>query len=243
MLVIDSRRAVRPADRPPRGELGVRAELMSWRSAERSASAGLPGAHPDGRPLSVRELGAGLLPGAPAPGDTGPGHLLRMQPMALLEGGEAGPAGSSGEYGGRGCTAGRARSFRAARAERTLDDPGTGSCARRRLCGHGLESDCPCRRDGERRRAASTACSSTRRSRIRDRGRALLENFLYGGLCGCRGGWRMSDYAGRLMRALSRGAGGPERAHGLSGGGLLVTVVLERAAPGRLTCAWTTASA
>ena len=222
-------------------ELGVRAELMSWRSAEpeRIRASGCRGLILTGGPRSVTEPGApGCSPELLRLGIPVLGICYGMQLMALLEGGEVGPAGSSGEYGGA-----RLHSRESALFSGCPGESGCWMSHRDRVLrapeGFAVTAsspDCP---------VAAMENAATRLYGVQfhpevthtDCGRALLENFLYG-VCGCRGGWRMSDYAGRLIERCRAELAGRSVLCGLSGGvdSAVAAALLERAAPGRLTC-------
>ena len=183
-------------------ELGVRAELMSWRSAEpeRIRASGCRGLILTGGPRSVTEPGApGCSPELLRLGIPVLGICYGMQLMALLEGGEVGPAGSSGEYGGA-----RLHSRESALFSGCPGESGCWMSHRDRVLrapeGFAVTAsspDCPV---AAMENAAARLYGVQFHPEVThtDCGRALLENFLYG-VCGCRGGWRMSDSAGRLI--------------------------------------------
>ena len=222
-------------------ELGVRAELMSWRSAEseRIRASGCLGLILTGGPRSVTEPGApGCSPELLRLGIPVLGICYGMQLMALLEGGEVGPAGSSGEYGGA-----RLHSRESALFSGCPGESGCWMSHRDRVLrapeGFAVTAsspDCPV---AAMENAAARLYGVQFHPEVThtDCGRALLENFLYG-VCGCRGGWRMSDYAGRLIERCRAELAGRSVLCGLSGGvdSAVAAALLERAAPGRLTC-------
>ena len=222
-------------------ELGVRAELMSWRSAEpeRIRASGCRGLILTGGPRSVTEPGApGCSPELLRLGIPVLGLCYGMQLMALLEGGEVGPAGSSGEYGGA-----RLHSRESALFSGCPGESGCWMSHRDRVLrapeGFAVTAsspDCPV---AAMENAAARLYGVQFHPEVThtDCGRALLENFLYG-VCGCRGGWRMSDYAGRLIERCRAELAGRSVLCGLSGGvdSAVAAALLERAAPGRLTC-------
>ncbi len=222
-------------------ELGVRAELMSWRSAEpeRIRASGCRGLILTGGPRSVTEPGApGCSPELLRLGIPVLGICYGMQLMALLEGGEVGPAGSSGEYGGA-----RLHSRESALFSCCPGESGCWMSHRDRVLrapeGFAVTAsspDCPV---AAMENAAARLYGVQFHPEVThtDCGRALLENFLYG-VCGCRGGWRMSDYAGRLIERYRAELAGRSVLCGLSGGvdSAVAAALLERAAPGRLTC-------
>ncbi len=222
-------------------ELGVRAELMSWRSAEpeRIRASGCRGLILTGGPRSVTEPGApGCSPELLRLGIPVLGICYGMQLMALLEGGEVGPAGSSGEYGGA-----RLHSRESALFSGCPGESGCWMSHRDRVLrapeGFAVTAsspDCPV---AAMENAAARLYGVQFHPEVThtDCGRALLENFLYG-VCGCRGGWRMSDYAGRLIERYRAELAGRSVLCGLSGGvdSAVAAALLERAAPGRLTC-------
>ena len=222
-------------------ELGVRAELMSWRSAEpeRIRASGCRGLILTGGPRSVTEPGApGCSPELLRLGIPVLGICYGMQLMALLEGGEVGPAGSSGEYGGA-----RLHSRESALFSGCPGESGCWMSHRDRVLrapeGFAVTAsspDCPV---AAMENAAARLYGVQFHPEVThtDCGRALLENFLYG-VCGCRGGWRMSDYAGRLIERCRAELAGRSVLCGLSGGvdSAVAAALLERAAPGRLTC-------
>ena len=222
-------------------ELGVRAELMSWRSAEpeRIRASGCRGLILTGGPRSVTEPGApGCSPELLRLGIPVLGICYGMQLMALLEGGEVGPAGSSGEYGGA-----RLHSRESALFSGCPGESGCLMSHRDRVLrapeGFAVTAsspDCPV---AAMENAAARLYGVQFHPEVThtDCGRALLENFLYG-VCGCRGGWRMSDYAGRLIERYRAELAGRSVLCGLSGGvdSAVAAALLERAAPGRLTC-------
>ena len=222
-------------------ELGVRAELMSWRSAEpeRIRASGCRGLILTGGPRSVTEPGApGCSPELLRLGIPVLGICYGMQLMALLEGGEVGPAGSSGEYGGA-----RLHSRESALFSGCPGESGGWMSHRDRVLrapeGFAVTAsspDCPV---AAMENAAARLYGVQFHPEVThtDCGRALLENFLYG-VCGCRGGWRMSDYAGRLIERYRAELAGRSVLCGLSGGvdSAVAAALLERAAPGRLTC-------
>ena len=222
-------------------ELGVRAELMSWRSAEpeRIRASGCRGLILTGGPRSVTEPGApGCSPELLRLGIPVLGICYGMQLMALLEGGEVGPAGSSGEYGGA-----RLHSRESALFSGCPGESGCWMSHRDRVLrapeGFAVTAsspDCPV---AAMENAAARLYGVQFHPEVThtDCGRALLENFLYG-VCGCRGGWRMSDYAGRLIERYRAELAGRSVLCGLSGGvdSSVAAALLERAAPGRLTC-------
>ena len=222
-------------------ELGVRAELMSWRSAEpeRIRASGCRGLILTGGPRSVTEPGApGCSPELLRLGIPVLGICYGMQLMALLEGGEVGPAGSSGEYGGA-----RLHSRESALFSGCPGESGCWMSHRDRVLrapeGFAVTAsspDCPV---AAMENAAARLYGVQFHPEVthKDCGRALLENFLYG-VCGCRGGWRMSDYAGRLIERCRAELAGRSVLCGLSGGvdSAVAAALLERAAPGRLTC-------
>ena len=222
-------------------ELGVRAELMSWRSAEpeRIRASGCRGLILTGGPRSVTEPGApGCSPELLRLGIPVLGICYGMQLMALLEGGEVGPAGSSGEYGGA-----RLHSRESALFSGCPGESGCWMSHRDRVLrapeGFAVTAsspDCPV---AAMENAAARLYGVQFHPEVThtDCGRALLENFLYG-VCGCRGGWRMSDYAGRLIERCRAELAGRSVLCGLSGGvdSSVAAALLERAAPGRLTC-------
>ena len=222
-------------------ELGVRAELMSWRSAEpeRIRASGCRGLILTGGPRSVTEPGApGCSPELLRLGIPVLGICYGMQLMALLEGGEVGPAGSSGEYG-------RAR-LHSRESALFSGCPGESGCwmshrdrvlrAPEGFAVTASSPDCPV---AAMENAAARLYGVQFHPEVThtDCGRALLENFLYG-VCVCRGGWRMSDYAGRLIERCRAELAGRSVLCGLSGGvdSAVAAALLERAAPGRLTC-------
>lgn len=222
-------------------ELGVRAELMSRRSAEpeRIRASGCRGLILTGGPRSVTEPGApGFSPELLRLGIPVLGICYGMQLMALLEGGEVGPAGSSGEYGGA-----RLHSRESALFSGCPGESGCWMSHRDRVLrapeGFAVTAsspDCPI---AAMENAAARLYGVQFHPEVThtDCGRALLENFLYG-VCGCRGGWRMSDYAGRLIERYRAELAGRSVLCGLSGGvdSAVAAALLERAAPGRLTC-------
>ena len=222
-------------------ELGVRAELMSRRSAEpeRIRASGCRGLILTGGPRSVTEPGApGCSPELLRLGIPVLGICYGMQLMALLEGGEVGPAGSSGEYGGA-----RLHSRESALFSGCPGESGCWMSHRDRVLrapeGFAVTAsspDCPV---AAMENAAARLYGVQFHPEVThtDCGRALLENFLYG-VCGCRGGWRMSDYAGRLIERCRAELAGRSVLCGLSGGvdSAVAAALLERAAPGRLTC-------
>lgn len=222
-------------------ELGVRAELMSRRSAEpeRIRASGCRGLILSGGPRSVTEPGApGCSPELLRLGIPVLGICYGMQLMALLEGGEVGPAGSSGEYGGA-----RLHSRESALFSGCPGESGCWMSHRDRVLrapeGFAVTAsspDCPV---AAMENAAARLYGVQFHPEVThtDCGRALLENFLYG-VCGCRGGWRMSDYAGRLIERCRAELAGRSVLCGLSGGvdSAVAAALLERAAPGRLTC-------
>lgn len=222
-------------------ELGVRAELMSRRSAEpeRIRASGCRGLILTGGPRSVMEPGApGCSPELLRLGIPVLGICYGMQLMALLEGGEVGPAGSSGEYGGA-----RLHSRESALFSGCPGESGCWMSHRDRVLrapdGFAVTAsspDCPV---AAMENAAARLYGVQFHPEVThtDCGRALLENFLYG-VCGCRGGWRMSDYAGRLIERCRAELAGRSVLCGLSGGvdSAVAAALLERAAPGRLTC-------
>lgn len=222
-------------------ELGVRAELMSWRSAEpeRIRASGCRGLILTGGPRSVTEPGApGCSPELLRLGIPVLGICYGMQLMALLEGGEVGPAGSSGEYGGA-----RLHSRESALFSGCPGESGCWMSHRDRVLrapeGFAVTAsspDCPV---AAMENAAARLYGVQFHPEVThtDCGRALLENFLYG-VCGCRGGWRMSDYAWRLIERYRAELAGRSVLCGLSGGvdSAVAAALLERAAPGRLTC-------
>ena len=222
-------------------ELGVRAELMSWRSAEpeRIRASGCRGLILTGGPRSVTEPGApGCSPELLRLGIPVLGICYGMQLMALLEGGEVGPAGSSGEYGGA-----RLHSRESALFSGCPGESGCWMSHRDRVLrapeGFAVTAsspDCPV---AAMENAAARLYGVQFHPEVThtDCGRALLENFL-NGVCGCRGGWRMSDYAGRLIERCRAELAGRSVLCGLSGGvdSAVAAALLERAAPGRLTC-------
>lgn len=222
-------------------ELGVRAELMSRRSAEpeRIRASGCRGLILTGGPRSVTEPGApGCSPELLRLGIPVLGICYGMQLMALLEGGEVGPAGSSGEYGGA-----RLHSRESALFSCCPGESGCWMSHRDRVLrapeGFAVTAsspDCPV---AAMENAAARLYGVQFHPEVThtDCGRALLENFLYG-VCGCRGGWRMSDYAGRLIERCRAELAGRSVLCGLSGGvdSAVAAALLERAAPGRLTC-------
>ena len=222
-------------------ELGVRAELMSRRSAEpeRIRASGCRGLILTGGPRSVTEPGApGCSPELLRLGIPVLGICYGMQLMALLEGGEVGPAGSSGEYGGA-----RLHSRESALFSGCPGESGCWMSHRDRVLrapeGFAVTAsspDCPV---AAMENAAARLYGVQFHPEVThtDCGRALLENFLYG-VCGCRGGWRMSDYAGRLIERYRAELAGRSVLCGLSGGvdSAVAAALLERAAPGRLTC-------
>ena len=222
-------------------ELGVRAELMSWRSAEpeRIRASGCRGLILTGGPRSVTEPGApGCSPELLRLGIPVLGICYGMQLMALLEGGEVGPAGSSGEYGGA-----RLHSRESALFSGCPGESGCWMSHRDRVLrapeGFAVTAsspDCPV---AAMENAAARLYGVQFHPEVThtDCGRALLENFLYG-VCGCRGGWRMSDYSGRLIERYRAELAGRSVLCGLSGGvdSAVAAALLERAAPGRLTC-------
>ena len=222
-------------------ELGVRAELMSRRSAEpeRIRASGCRGLILTGGPRSVTEPGApGCSPELLRLGIPVLGICYGMQLMALLEGGEVGPAGSSGEYGGA-----RLHSRESALFSGCPGESGCWMSHRDRVLrapeGFAVTAsspDCPI---AAMENAAARLYGVQFHPEVThtDCGRALLENFLYG-VCGCRGGWRMSDYAGRLIERCRAELAGRSVLCGLSGGvdSAVAAALLERAAPGRLTC-------
>ena len=222
-------------------ELGVRAELMSRRSAEpeRIRASGCRGLILTGGPRSVTEPGApGCSPELLRLGIPVLGICYGMQLMALLEGGEVGPAGSSGEYGGA-----RLHSRESALFSGCPGESGCWMSHRDRVLrapeGFAVTAsspDCPV---AAMENAAARLYGVQFHPEVThtDCGRALLENFLYG-VCGCRGGWRMSDYAGRLIERYRAELAGRSVLCGLSGGvdSSVAAALLERAAPGRLTC-------
>ncbi len=222
-------------------ELGVRAELMSRRSAEpeRILASGCRGLILTGGPRSVTEPGApGCSPELLRLGIPVLGICYGMQLMALLEGGEVGPAGSSGEYGGA-----RLHSRESALFSGCPGESGCWMSHRDRVLrapeGFAVTAsspDCPV---AAMENAAARLYGVQFHPEVThtDCGRALLENFLYG-VCGCRGGWRMSDYAGRLIERCRAELAGRSVLCGLSGGvdSAVAAALLERAAPGRLTC-------
>ena len=222
-------------------ELGVRAELMSWRSAEpeRIRASGCRGLILTGGTRSVTEPGApGCSPELLRLGIPVLGICYGMQLMALLEGGEVGPAGSSGEYGGA-----RLHSRESALFSGCPGESGCWMSHRDRVLrapeGFAVTAsspDCPV---AAMENAAARLYGVQFHPEVThtDCGRALLENFLYG-VCGCRGGWRMSDYAGRLIERCRAELAGRSVLCGLSGGvdSAVAAALLERAAPGRLTC-------
>lgn len=222
-------------------ELGVRAELMSRRSAEpeRIRGSGCRGLILTGGPRSVTEPGApGCSPELLRLGIPVLGICYGMQLMALLEGGEVGPAGSSGEYGGA-----RLHSRESALFSGCPGESGCWMSHRDRVLrapeGFAVTAsspDCPV---AAMENAAARLYGVQFHPEVThtDCGRALLENFLYG-VCGCRGGWRMSDYAGRLIERYRAELAGRSVLCGLSGGvdSAVAAALLERAAPGRLTC-------
>ena len=222
-------------------ELGVRAELMSWRSAEpeRIRASGCRGLILTGGPRSVTEPGApGCSPELLRLGIPVLGICYGMQLMALLEGGEVGPAGSSGEYGGA-----RLHSRESALFSGCPGESGCWMSHRDRVLrapeGFAVTAsspDCPV---AAMENAAARLYGVQFHPEVThtDCGRALLENFLYG-VCGCRGGWRMSDYAGRLIERCRAELAGRSVLCGLSGGvdSAVAAALLERAAPERLTC-------
>ena len=222
-------------------ELGVRAELMSRRSAEpeRIRASGCRGLILSGGPRSVTEPGApGCSPELLRLGIPVLGICYGMQLMALLEGGEVGPAGSSGEYGGA-----RLHSRESALFSGCPGESGCWMSHRDRVLrapeGFAVTAsspDCPV---AAMENAAARLYGVQFHPEVThtDCGRALLENFLYG-VCGCRGGWRMSDYAGRLIERYRAELAGRSVLCGLSGGvdSAVAAALLERAAPGRLTC-------
>ena len=218
-------------------ELGVRAELMSWRSAEpeRIRASGCRGLILTGGPRSVTEPGApGCSPELLRLGIPVLGICYGMQLMALLEGGEVGPAGSSGEYGGA-----RLHSRESALFSGCPGESGCWMSHRDRVLrapeGFAVTAsspDCPV---AAMENAAARLYGVQFHPEVThtDCGRALLENFLYG-VCG----WRMSDYAGRLIERCRAELAGRSVLCGLSGGvdSAVAAALLERAAPGRLTC-------
>ena len=222
-------------------ELGVRAELMSRRSAEpeRIRASGCRGLILTGGPRSVTEPGApGCSPELLRLGIPVLGICYGMQLMALLEGGEVGPAGSSGEYGGA-----RLHSRESALFSGCPGESGCWMSHRDRVLrapeGFAVTAsspDCPV---AAMENAAARLYGVQFHPEVThtDCGRALLENFLYG-VCDCRGGWRMSDYAGRLIERCRAELAGRSVLCGLSGGvdSAVAAALLERAAPGRLTC-------
>lgn len=222
-------------------ELGVRAELMSRRSSEpeRIRASGCRGLILTGGPRSVTEPGApGCSPELLRLGIPVLGICYGMQLMALLEGGEVGPAGSSGEYGGA-----RLHSRESALFSGCPGESGCWMSHRDRVLrapeGFAVTAsspDCPV---AAMENAAARLYGVQFHPEVThtDCGRALLENFLYG-VCGCRGGWRMSDYAGRLIERYRAELAGRSVLCGLSGGvdSAVAAALLERAAPGRLTC-------
>lgn len=222
-------------------ELGVRAELMSRRSAEpeRIRASGCRGLILTGGPRSVTEPGApGCSPELLRLGIPVLGICYGMQLMALLEGGEVGPAGSSGEYGGA-----RLHSRESALFSGCPGESGCWMSHRDRVLrapeGFAVTAsspDCPV---AAMENAAARLYGVQFHPEVThtDCGRALLENFLYG-VCGCRGGWRMSDYSGRLIERYRAELAGRSVLCGLSGGvdSAVAAALLERAAPGRLTC-------
>lgn len=222
-------------------ELGVRSELMSRRSAEpeRIRASGCRGLILTGGPRSVTEPGApGCSPELLRLGIPVLGICYGMQLMALLEGGEVGPAGSSGEYGGA-----RLHSRESALFSGCPGESGCWMSHRDRVLrapeGFAVTAsspDCPV---AAMENAAARLYGVQFHPEVThtDCGRALLENFLYG-VCGCRGGWRMSDYAGRLIERYRAELAGRSVLCGLSGGvdSAVAAALLERAAPGRLTC-------
>ena len=222
-------------------ELGVRAELMSWRSAEpeRIRASGCRGLILTGGPRSVTEPGApGCSPELLRLGIPVLGICYGMQLMALLEGGEVGPAGSSGEYGGA-----RLHSRESALFSGCPGESGCWMSHRDRVLrapeGFAVTASSPGCPVAAMENAAARLYGVQFHPEVThtDCGRALLENFLYG-VCGCRGGWRMSDYAGRLIERCRAELAGRSVLCGLSGGvdSAVAAALLERAAPGRLTC-------
>ncbi len=222
-------------------ELGVYAEIMSWRNAapERIAEAHCSGLILTGGPQSVPEpdsprcarevlhLGVPVL-----------GICYGCQLMAWLEGGEVGSAGAAGEYGGVRLSAADSELFRGCAGEsecwmshtdRVLALPeGFKATARTEKCPVAAMENGAARLYGLQFHPEVTHT---------ERGREILRNFLYD-ICGCEGSWRMDGLAQRLIERCRSELAGKRAICGLSGGvdSAVAAALLERAMGGRLHC-------
>ncbi len=222
-------------------ELGVYAEILSWRNAapERIAEARCSGIILTGGPQSVPEpssprcarevlhLGVPVL-----------GICYGCQLMAYLEGGEVGSAGASGEYGGvrllasdsslfRGCAGGSECWM--SHTDMVLAPPeGFKVTASTEKCPVAAMENGAARLYGLQFHPEVTHT---------ERGRDILRNFLYD-ICGCEGSWHMDACAQRLIERYGTELAGREAVCALSGGvdSAVAAALLERAMGGRLHC-------
>lgn len=183
-------------------EQGVFAEVLPWRAAspERVRASGYSGIILTGGPQSVTDAAAPRCSreifhlGVPVLG-----ICYGCQLMAVLEGGEVGPAGAMGEYGGVRLSARESALFSGccgeslcwmSHTDRVLRTPeGFEVTASTERCPVAAMENPAARLYGVQFHPEVTHT---------ERGADILANFLFR-VCGCTRSWRMGDYAGQLI--------------------------------------------
>ena len=222
-------------------EQRVFAEVLPWRAAspERVRASGYSGIILTGGPQSVTDAAAPRCSreifhlGVPVLG-----ICYGCQLMAVLEGGEVGPAGAMGEYGGVRLSARESALFSGccgeslcwmSHTDRVLRTPeGFEVTASTERCPVAAMENPAARLYGVQFHPEVTHT---------ERGADILANFLFR-VCGCTRSWRMGDYAGQLIEKYRRELAGARALCALSGGvdSAVAAALLERAMGGRLTC-------
>ena len=222
-------------------EQGVFAEVLPWRAAspERVRASGYSGIILTGGPQSVTDAAAPRCSreifhlGVPVLG-----ICYGCQLMAVLEGGEVGPAGAMGEYGGVRLSARESALFSGccgeslcwmSHTDRVLRTPeGFEVTASTERCPVAAMENPAARLYGVQFPPEVTHT---------ERGADILANFLFR-VCGCTRSWRMGDYAGQLIEKYRRELAGARALCALSGGvdSAVAAALLEGAMGGRLTC-------
>ena len=222
-------------------EQRVFAEVLPWRAAspERVRASGYSGIILTGGPQSVTDAAAPRCSreifhlGVPVLG-----ICYGCQLMAVLEGGEVGPAGAMGEYGGVRLSARESALFSGccgeslcwmSHTDRVLRTPeGFEVTASTERCPVAAMENPAARLYGVQFHPEVTHT---------ERGADILANFLFR-VCGCTRSWRMGDYAGQLIEKYRRELAGARALCALSGGvdSAVAAALLEGAMGGRLTC-------